>query len=414
MQRYLMISFCLVFLGIIFGTQQADAAFTINTVQYNNDDAIDIVFVADGFTLAEQSVFDTRVTQSIGHIFDNPPFNTQQSNFNIYSIPTVSNESGISVLGGTTVDSKFGSYLNRDNLARYTGLSETSRAELRNELKKFFKKKIYVVMILNTGTYGGSGDLNSMNRFISLEQVTLDNEFNIFRELVIHEFGHSFADLADEYSAGCTDADRPAYWDHDLFDKKNVTFDNISDRKWDALVGVPQYFLGANYCTNEWYRSSNSDLMRSLTSGNIHNELGQILIQNRINEDLIYNQKVVSYQSDGVVNIPSQTDRNIRIHADESTLSTNLQCDNLYIAEDSVLQVKSGVSINCNSITALGTINYLTATPPKRIGYYVYGCKDRKATNYTRFVRHRQSMCTYNKLRQSHLVTHEGDFVTEI
>ena len=217
--------------------------------------------------------------------------------------------------------------------------------------------------------------------------------------LVKHEFGHSFGDLADEYSSTCTPAVIPEHLTFEIMDKDNVTYDNVNDRKWDDIVVNPQYFLGANYCTNEWYRSSSTGLMRAL--GNIpqHNELGKILVQNRIDEDIAYNQKVESYQVDGPMTLPSETDRNIRIHADNSVLTSNLTCDNLYIAEDSNLDVEYGVTINCNSITALGTITYASApatTRSRRGGYRRYGCKDSRAINFTRFATHNQSMCVYD------------------
>lgn len=385
-----------------------DAALPINTLQYNGEDAIDIVFIADGFTLAEQPVYNNRVTQAIGYLFDNPPFDAHQGDFNIYSIPAVSNESGISVLGGITVDTAFGSFMNRDNLPGYSGIPEDKRAELRNELKKVFKKKIYPIMILNTQTYGGSGELNKENRFMSIAQITLDGEYNAFRELIIHEFGHSFVDLADEYGGSCTDADRVSDWDHDHYDKRNVTYDNVNDRKWDSLVSNPQYFLGANYCDNEWYRSSNSDIMRSVASGNIHNELGQIISLDRINEDISYNANVVSYQSDGLMNLPSSEDKNIRVHADESILTSHLVCNNLYVAEDSNLIINPGVTIDCDTMDILGTLTYKKRNRKKGRAIR-YGCKDPNAKNFTRFARHRPSLCVYGKqyTRPPHYIDEE-------
>ena len=399
--RLLATTFVLIAIGF-FGIQKADAEFTFETIHYSGPEAIDLIFTGDGFTAAEQASFDTYTDAMYTHLFTgNPPFDTNLNNFNIYKMIAISNESGISVLGGVTVDTAIGTYSNRNGFTRYTGLSEESRATLRNELKKTFKKKVYFMMVLNTPIYGGSGDLNAVDRFMSIANTTTYGPR--FRALTTHEFGHAFGDMADEFGGACDETVQPGYWDPVLFNKKNVTYDNVNDRKWDSIVSTPQYFLSANYCNNEWYRSSNTGLMRSLSGTKTHSELGQILVQNRIDEDVAYNTKVESYQVDGMMTLPSETDRNIRIHADESILSSNLVCDNLYVAEDSSLIVRPNVTIDCNSITALGTISYEEATvsPRKKsLGYYIYGCKNTKALNYKRFVAHNPSMCVYEESGQ--------------
>lgn len=385
-----------VFLGVLPNTSYAN--FTFNTIQYNGEDAIDLVFVGDGFRSDQQAYFDSKVTQAMGYVFDNPPFNTNQSNFNVYSLATVSNEAGLSYQGGTQVDTALKTFRNRDNKPRFTGIPDENRKELRDFFKQNLEKKVYVILLMNTTIYAGSGGLNEDDRLMSISQTTL-YQTNNFRQLMIHEFGHGFGHLADEFGGDCTTS-KPLNFTNELYDKKNVTLDNVNDRKWDGIVSSPQYILGANYCNNEWYRSSTSGLMRSLPSGATHNELGRILIQDRINEELAYNQKVVTYQDDGEMDLPSQEDRNIRIHADESILDDDLTCDNLYVAEDSNLTVNYGSSINCTSQTILGTISYVTEAPSSILSGGIrrtFGCKDPKALNYTRFATHRQSACVYDE-----------------
>lgn len=382
-------------LGILFilfsATQVSAGHFDITTVQDNGDTAIDFVIVGDGFTSSEQAFFTTKAVEAQNYILTSLPFNAETSKINIHHMEIHSNESGISVEGGVQVDNFFGSYRNREGLYHYTGYDYNQRVVLRNHLKKIFEKKVYVIMIVNDSEYGGSGEFIS-DKLLSVVQSTYDTQHGLFRELVLHELGHSFGDLADEYGGSCTNADRPDDWDPVFYDKKNVTFDNVNDRKWDFLSN-PQYILGANYCDNEWYRSSPAGLMRSTVSGNEHNELGQILITERINEDVAYNSNLISITTASVMkggNIPTT---NVRIHNDKVTLSRSLTCKDLYVAEDSELIVPHNISIHCDSITNLGSITYLR----KRTGGKIrYGCKNKQAINYERFSRHKSSLCIFN------------------
>ena len=399
-------------LTLLLIPQLTNAALTINTINYNSEDAIDIVFIADGFTAAEQSTYESYVAQAVGYLFDNPPFDTESNKFNIYSIPTVSNESGISVQGGISVDTFLKTHLNENNLPRLTGLPDESRSFLRNELKKVFKKKIYPIIIMNTGVYGGSGELNREPRFMSVTQVTLDTEYHAFRELLVHEFGHSFIDLADEYGGDCSSSEVDD-WDIDHYDKKNVTQDATNNRKWDDLVTSPQYILGANYCDTDWYRSSPSDIMRSVGSGNIHNELGQILAEERIEEDIDYNTDVVSFQDNGLFNLSSYRNQNIRIHADEISVRKDVKCKNLYVAEDSHLILEQGSRIICDTVDILGSVSYVKKNNSSGVSLR-FGCKDPNAKNYTRFARHRQSMCVYGyqDARPPHFILSSGKLLS--
>lgn len=366
--------------------------FDLTPTVYNSESAIDFVIVGDGFTAAEQALFQAKSTEIRNHLLTSLPYNSEQDKFNFYDMEVHSNESGISVEGGTQVDNFFGSYRNKEGLYHYTGYSEDQRVILRNYLKKKFRKRVYVIMVVNDPEYGGSGEFIS-DKLLSIVQSTYDTQYNVFRELVLHEIGHSFGDLADEYGGNCTNTDRPDDWDPERYDKKNVTRDNVNDRKWDYLAS-PQYILGANYCDNEWYRSSPAGLMRSTASGNEHNELGQILIKERIAEDVAYNENVVAIIDESRFDGGDLPTKNVRIHFDTVTLTKDLICKELYIAADSTLIVQPNVSIDCDTIIKLGEIQY---QKQKKKSLIRYGCKNKKASNYQRFSRHNPRLCVFEK-----------------
>ncbi len=134
--------------------------------------------------------------------------------------------------------------------------------------------------------------------------------------------------------------------------------------------------------------------MRSVGSGNIHNELGQILAEERIEEDIDYNTDVVSFQNNGLFNLSSYRNQNIRIHADEISVRKDVKCKNLYVAEDSHLILEQGSRIICDTVDILGSVSYVKKNNSSGVSLR-FGCKDPNAKNYTRFARHRQSMCVY-------------------
>ncbi len=330
--------------------------FDITNINYSSPEAIDIIFAGDGFTSSEQAFFITKAVEAEVYLMNSLPFNSRKSDFNTYRMELNSNESGISVLGGVTVDNFLGSYKNKDGMMRYTGLSDEGKEILHNDLRKRFKKKVYVILILNDSHYGGSGEFLN-DDLIGIAQSNYDTEYNLFRELVMHEFGHSFGNLADEYGGTCDDSSRPNDWDKVKYNRKNVTLDPVNDRKWDFLSN-PQYILGANYCDTNWYRSSNDGLMRSLHHGTEHNELGQYLINKRIDEEINYNNNLISFiENTTTHNIFPATD-NVRIHADSVTFEDDIYCDELYIAKNATLYMNPGKKIHCNSIVNLGDIVY--------------------------------------------------------
>lgn len=380
------------------------ADFDLTSINYSNTNAIDLVFVGDGFTAAQQALFIAKATQAEGHVMNSLPFNTHTSDFNTYRMELNSNQSGVSTQGGLTKDSFLGTFLNNGGTPTLSGIPTPQLDILRDNLRKVFKKKVYVIIIMNEPTYAGAGYFPS-DEMLGINMTTLNTAS--YRELIIHEFAHSFGDLADEYGGNCQQDQLPGEQYYDYYNKLNVTIDSVNDRKWDFLAS-PQYILGANYCNSNWYRSSTNGLMRSLTSGAQHNELGRYLINQRIAQDLEYNGNVTSYILDTTTSNTFTATDNVRIHADEVTFENNIVCDELYIAKGATLYMEPGKTITCNKIVKEGSLIYKTApivVAPIPAGVVAhasryaskirYGCKDTSANNYNRFSRHQQSLCSY-------------------
>ena len=339
-------------------------SLTINTIEYKGSDAINLVFIGDGFTASQQTLYNNKVQSAIADFFTFEPFDSQRDSFNIYSIPTVSNEAGISYLTHpnnpiteVVKDTYLGSYFNEGGMIRLT--SFTKKEEVEEILTREFKNRVFLILICNTPTYGGSGMFPD-KKFLTVTQITMETQYGKFKELMMHEFGHSFCGLADEYGGNCT-TDKPNDFSLPEYDRPNVTKDIVNERKWDGIVQNPQYILGANYCNSEWYRSSNQGLMRGWfepgTLDEKHNELGVYLTNKRIEQEILLNKKTITYIDNELVSVRSNIHskfrknkridrkRDIRINSDVVINSKLTICRTLYINKGCSLTVNSGCYI---------------------------------------------------------------------
>lgn len=349
----------------------------INTIEINDPDGINLVFIGDGFTASQITIYNDKVTSAVADFFTFEPFNHHREKFNIYSIPTISNEAGISYISHpknpiTPIikDTFLGAYFNEGGMIRLT--SFTKKVEVEEELTRVFKNRVFLILICNTPTYGGSGTFPD-KKFLTVTQVTMETQYNRFKELLMHEFGHSFCGLADEYGGNCV-TDKPDDFSLPEYDRANVTNDIVNKRKWDGLVSNPQYIEGANYCNSGWYRSSNQGLMRGWfepgTLDEAHNELGIILTTKRIEEEYAMNKKVVTLIENEQVDDNTEMlwkfrfrengqKKDIRINSDV-LLSTRVTiCKTLYINKGCTLTVGRGCLLHYDEIINQGELIYL-------------------------------------------------------
>ena len=343
----------------------------ITPIEVNFKHGINLVFIGDGFTSAQQNLYHAKVQLAIDGIFSFVPFNNKRGNFNIYSIPTISNESGISTISHPNnpitpivKDTYLGAYFNEGGVIRLT--SFTKKEELEIELTKRFKNRVFVILICNTGTYGGSGMFPD-NKFLTVTQVTMETQYNTFKELLIHEFGHSFCGLADEYGGNCV-SDKPDDFALPLYDRPNVTDDIVSKRKWDGIVSNPQYIEGANYCNTGWWRSSVSSIMRGWFEGGTlldeqFNDVSLYHIKKRISDEVKLAKKTKTYLGNEIVrdryslNLKNifRCSFNIRINSDVR-IEKHTMCDNLWVNKGCTLTIPKGTTVYYKKLINNGTI----------------------------------------------------------
>jgi hypothetical protein len=157
---------------------------------YNGDPQkkVDVAIIGEGYTEDELGKFRADLEKFSQILFTQEPFKSNKAKFNIYGVYKFSEESGTDeppadIFKNTVLNSTFNSL----GSERYL-LTEDNKT-LRDLAAHVPYDALYIMV--NHKKYGGGGIYNWSCTF------TTDNQWH--RYLFLHEFGHSFAGLADEY-----------------------------------------------------------------------------------------------------------------------------------------------------------------------------------------------------------------------
>ena len=230
---------------------------------YPVENAVDIVLLPDGYTEQEMGKFVKDCQFFVQSLFSYAPYDRYQDRFNIRAVMVPSQESDITMPG--------------DKLYRNTALScafwtfnsERYCMTYDNETMKTLAGQVpydQIYILANTKKYGGGGIFNSY--CVS----TTGNSYS--SDVIIHEFGHGFAGLADEYAYEGTDnynthiepwepnittlVDFESKW-KDMIGKKTPVPTPV-EKKYENTVGV---YEGAGYQMHDIYRPMIDCLMRT-------------------------------------------------------------------------------------------------------------------------------------------------------
>jgi len=185
---------------------------------------VDFLILGDGYTAAEAKKFETDAKRLTEVLFATSPFKEHRRNFNVWAMSPPAAESGISRPStGQYRANPLGSTYDAFGSERYV-LTFDNQA-LRKAAS--FAPYEFIEVLVNNRTYGGGGIFNLYSTVAS------DNAFANY--VFVHEFGHHFAGLADEYYtssvAYTTPTDKVEPWE------PNVTaLLDVANLKWRSLV----------------------------------------------------------------------------------------------------------------------------------------------------------------------------------
>jgi hypothetical protein len=190
---------------------------------------VDVLILGDGYTAQERAKFEKDARRLVDILFTYSPFKERKADFNVWGLVPAAAESGISRPStGVHRRSPVGATYDAFGSERYV-LTFDNRA-FRDTAA--FAPYDFVEILVNGNTYGGGG-IFGLYGTVASDSLWAPYVF-------VHEFGHHFAGLADEYytsdSAYLPAEDRPEPWE------KNVTaLKDPAQLKWKALVspGTP-------------------------------------------------------------------------------------------------------------------------------------------------------------------------------
>ena len=212
---------------------------------------IHIAFVAEGYRSDEMATYLEDCRIAIESLFQHEPFKHLKDRFNIVAVESPSVDSGTSQPSkGIWQNTALGSHFNTFYSDRY--LTTLHLKRLHDVLAGTPYE--HIIVLVNTDHYGGGGIYNSYNLTYT--------HGPYFRPVVVHEFGHSFGGLGDEYPYGDDD---PMYFADTEPWEPNLTTKHDFTGKWENLIreGKAGFIEGGGYLSKGVWRGYENCRMRT-------------------------------------------------------------------------------------------------------------------------------------------------------
>ncbi len=186
--------------------------------------SVDLAFLAEGYKADEMGKFRNDVKKMANYLFAEPPFSEYKDRFNIWAVESVSQDSGTDVPGeniyvNTVLNSSFYTF----NIDRYLTTQDIKSV---NDYAAAVPHDCIIVLI-NSPRYGGGG---VYNYYIG---TTTDHPLS--PKVFVHELGHGFAGLADEYYSSSVAYDEFYPLNVEPWEPNITTLVNF-DSKWKKMI----------------------------------------------------------------------------------------------------------------------------------------------------------------------------------
>ena len=272
--------------AVIKAEEEVKTTFPVYTLHKSGSDRENfvIVIMGDGYTASQREQFVEDATKKAQGMLTWSPYKEYSDRINIYGIPAVSNESGISVYGGKSVDTYFHIRVWGKAAVFSDDGAELAKA-LRQELEENYLDAGATVgtihMLSNAdGSYGAS--INSLFSF------SANSDENSNGTAMAHEIAHSIGGLGDEYER--------------YTNKPNTSDTTDPDTiKWSKLLG----FRGVGITmagTETAFAPSRECMMRWL--GQPFCEVCKMELARKLNNTDYVSQPVPLYVADPEITIP--------------------------------------------------------------------------------------------------------------
>lgn len=215
----------------------------------SSEKCIDVVIVPEGYTADEMDLFYNDAGIAVNSLLSHEPFKTMKDRFNIIAVELASKDGAVSVpLQGLWTETALSSHFSTFYTDRY--LTTLRLRQLHDKLAGVPYE--HIIILANTDVYGGGGIFNSY---------TLTTAHHAqFAPVVVHEFGHSFGGLADEYFY---DDQYEQYYNSETEPwEPNITTKVDFESKWKDMPDAALY-EGGGYMSKGVWRGSEDCRMKT-------------------------------------------------------------------------------------------------------------------------------------------------------
>lgn len=255
----------------IYIRKENPAEVNVTKVYYAGDPhtSVDLAFIAEGYTAEEMGKFRDDVKKMADVLFAESPYSDYKSKINIWAVEAKSQDSGTDMPGenifvNTALNSSFYTF----GIDRYLTTQDIKSV---NDYAASAPHD-YIIVLINSSKYGGGGVYNYYSG------TTTGNELS--PKVFVHEFGHGFAGLADEYYSSSVAYDEFYPLNVEPWEPNITTMVNF-DSKWKKTIAkgtpvptpaeekyskVTGLFEGGGYSAKGIYRSELDCRMKSNNS----------------------------------------------------------------------------------------------------------------------------------------------------
>jgi hypothetical protein len=254
----------LLLVGAVAGRAEAFETVINNGPSVNR---IDVAILGDGYTAGEMAAYRAAAANAMAGYFNEQPYREYQRYFNVHRIDVVSNQSGADHperSPAVFVDTALNATFNCSGIVRLICVTNSRVNEVISRTLQPSQYDI-ILVIVNDAQYGGSGG-----------PVAVASTHTDAIELVLHEVGHSFGLLADEYGGNAGPSCNPNVEPGEPNATRATTRGSIKWNHWiDAATAIPTIgtaaatpglYQGANYCDVGLYRPTNRSKMNVLNN----------------------------------------------------------------------------------------------------------------------------------------------------
>jgi hypothetical protein len=191
--------------------------------------SVDVAFIAEGYRAEEMEKFHKDVKNLADMLLSEAPYNEYKNIFNIWAVDAVSQDSGTDIPGeGIYVNTVLNSGFYTFDLDRYLTTQDLKSV---NDYAATVPHDAIIVLI-NSSRYGGGGVYNYYSGTTAGHQLS--------QKVFMHEFGHGFAGLADEYYSSSVAYDEFYPLNVEPWEPNITTMVNFNS-KWKKSIakGIP-------------------------------------------------------------------------------------------------------------------------------------------------------------------------------